>query len=85
MLNKLSRLKRKIGMLRGQGPMMELLLRVSSKSKTNQKLRRDSPTKFLLISQRIARIGCQTLSPKGEKVVVHKARDLIMPSVTIGT
>ena len=47
----------------------------TSKSKfeiqDKQKLKKISPTKFLLIYQRLIRIGCLTLSLKGKKVVVH--------------
>lgn len=38
-------------MLGGKDPMMEVRIRVSLKSKTNQSLRSDPPTKFLLIYQ----------------------------------
>ena len=87
MLKKLRRvvLSGKIGMQRGQGSMMEVFLRVSVKSKTNQSLIRDSPTKFFLISQRITRIGFLTLSLNREKVVVHKVRNLIVPNVARST
>ena len=65
--------------------MMEVLLRVNLKSKTNQSLRRDSPIKFLQIYQRLTRRGFLTLSLEGENVVVHKVRNSIMPNVARGT
>lgn len=40
------------------------------KSKTSQSLRRGFPTKFLLISQGLTRIGCLTLIHKEERLVV---------------
>lgn len=71
----------KIGMLRGQSPMMEILLWVSLKSKTNQTFRRESPTKFLLISARLTRTGCLTPTFEEENVVVQKVRNLVVPNV----
>ena len=56
--------------------MMEVLLRVWLKSNINQSLRRDSPTKFLLMFQGIARIGYLTLSLKGEKGGVSQSEKL---------
>ena len=86
MLNKLRivGLRRKIWMPRGKGPMIEVLLRVNMKSKTNQSLRRDSPTKFLITSQYPTRIGCITLSLKEERVKFHNLRNPIVPNVAKG-
>ena len=64
-----------------QDPTMEVILRVSLKSKTSQGLRRDSTTNFLLISPRLVEVGCLTLSLKGEKVVDHQVRNLLVPNV----
>lgn len=61
--------------------MMEVLLRVCFKSKTNQSLRIDCPTRYLLISQGITRIGYSTLSLNREKVLVYKVRNPIVPNL----
>ena len=84
MLNKLRRvgLRGRIGRSRGQGPMMEVILRVSLESKTNQNVRKYSPTKFLVISPRIRSIGFLNLILKGGKEVVHKVRNLVVQNVS---
>lgn len=58
--------------------MIKVLVRVSLKSKTNQRLIKHSLTKFILISQGLKRIGYLTLSLNGEKLVVHKVRNTIV-------
>ena len=68
-------------MLRRKGRKMEVLVSKCLKSRTNQYLRRYSPTKFLLIYKSLIRIGCLTLSFKRVKVVVHKVRNGIVPNV----
>ena len=64
--------------------MKQVLLRVSLKSKKNQGLSRDSLNMFLLIYKRLKRIECLTLGLKGEKVVVHKVRALIVTIIVKG-
>ena len=61
--------------------MRKVLPRVGLKFKTSLGLRRGSPTKFLSIYPRLTRIGCLTLSPKGEEVGIHLERNLLVPSV----
>ena len=67
MLNKLRilGLRGRIGFLRGQGLIKELLLRVNWKFNKNLDPRGGSPTMFILNFPRLARIGCLTLGPKG--------------------
>ena len=74
----------KIRTPRGQGPVMEVIRRVIFKSKKNHNLRSDSPTKLLLISQRLTMIRRQNLSIKEEKVV-HKVGNQIFPNIARGT
>ena len=60
--------------------MKEVLLRLCWKLKTSLGSRRGSPTKFLPISQRLVRIRCLTLGPKGEEVEIYIVRKLLIPS-----
>lgn len=60
---------------------MEVLLRAGMKFKTSQCLKRDSTTKFLLISQMLVRIGCLTLNLNEEMVVIHQVTKLQVPHV----
>ena len=66
-----TRLKRKNKEFKKAKSYREILPRVGLKFKTSLGLKRGSPTKFLLISPRLVRIGCITIGPKGEEVEIQ--------------
>ena len=71
----------RIEMLRGQGLIKVVLLRVYVKFKTNLSSKRVSPTKFLINSPRLVIIGWLTVGPKRKEVVIHQVGNLFVPSV----
>ena len=76
MLDKLRRVRSRgrIGMLRGQGLINKVPLRVSWKSKKTLRSKRDSPTKFLLNSQGYK----DRVSNPWDEVEIHQVRNLLV-------
>lgn len=65
--------------------MVEIIFRVSFKSKTNPCLIRDSPLKFLLISQRLTRNWGPNMKTQGGKFGGSSSESSNVPNVARAT
>ena len=71
-------LRGRVEMLRSQYRLREVLQRIGLRYKTSLDLRGGILDRFLPSSLRVVVIGCQTLSLRREKVLVHQPRSQLV-------
>ena len=80
-----ARARRKSTMLRGQDLLMMVFQKLSLRYKTSLDLIRGLQFKYLPKSQNVVVIGCLTLNPRTEKVLIHQPRIKFVGSVATNT